>query len=337
MTGKFLKKIISAMMCTALGAGVLYSGSELAGSLSATVFAEEISESENGSTYVATVSRMALSRRAANLTPADAVREKLNRLDVMNKVMTNVEAVDPVGKMAVVVTEDEAYVNIYKTADENGEIIGRFYPDSCGVVEEKGEAWTRLASGDVSGYVKSRYVLFGDEAQSVLETKGEKDDNGVYHLAGAVSMEEIRAEEMKAQAEKEAQNTAAADGGSGQTYAPQTASESYLLACIVHCESGNQSYEGQLAVANVVLNRVKSPLFPNAISEVVYQSGQFTPAFSGSLASVLASGPSALSVQAANDALSGHNNIGDYLYFNGYVDTSKVNSYVVIGDHTFYN
>ena len=47
MTGKFLKKIISAMMCTALGAGVLYSGSELAGSLSATVFAEEISESEN--------------------------------------------------------------------------------------------------------------------------------------------------------------------------------------------------------------------------------------------------------------------------------------------------
>lgn len=337
MTGKFLKKIISAMMCTALGAGILYSGSELADSLSGTVFAEEISESENGSTYVATVSRMALSRRAANPMPADAVREKLNRLDVMNKVMTNVEAVDPVGKMAVVVTEDEAYVNIYKTADESGEIIGRFYPDSCGIVEEKGETWTKLVSGDVSGYVESRYVLFGDEAQSVLEEKGEKDDNGELKLAEAVSMEEIRAEQMKAQAEKEEQNVTAGTSGGGQAYGPQVASESYLLACIVYCESGNQSYEGQLAVANVVLNRVKSPLFPNTISEVVYQSGQFSPASSGSLASVLVSGPSAMSVQAANDALAGNNNIGDYLYFNGYVDTSKVNSYVVIEDHTFYN
>lgn len=330
MTGKFLKKLMSAAMCVVLGAGVFYSGNELAASLSATVFAEEISESENESTYVATISKTILSKRLANPTPANVVREKLNRLDVMNKIMVNVEVVDPVGKTAVVVTDDEAPIDIYMAADEASEIVGRFCSNGSGVVEEKGETWTKLSSGGVSGYVKTAHVIFDDEALAFIEKNGEKNDEGVCVLPQAVSIEEIRAKERA-----EAQNQGAGEAAFGQS--GSVASESYLLACIVYCESGNQSYEGQLAVANVVLNRVKSPLFPNTVSEVVYQRGQFTPAFSGSLARVLKSGPSAQSVQAANDALAGNNNIGDYLYFNGYVDTSRVNSYVVIGDHTFYN
>lgn len=345
MTGKFLKKLMSASMCVALGAGVFYSGSRLVDSLSATVFAEEISESENGSTYVATVSKAVLARRATNPVPAELTREKLNRLDVMNKIMVNVEAVDYVGKTAVVAAEDEVYINIYKTADEAGEIVGRFFAPSEGTIEEKGESWTKLSSGDVSGYVKNEYVLLDEAAQAVIEEKGEADEDGVKRLPNAMSMDEIYAMEQARAAEDKKEAEAAGGvwtGTSGGTISgggtlQSAASESYLLACIVYCESGNQSYEGQLAVANVVLNRVKSPLFPNTVSEVVYQSGQFTPAFSGSLASVLASGPSEMSVQAANDALAGNNNIGDYLYFNGYVDTSRVNSYVVIGDHTFYN
>lgn len=338
MTGKFLKKLMSASMCIALGAGIFYSGSRLADSLSAAVFAEEISESENESTYVATVSNAVLAKRAANPIPADLTREKLNRLDIRDKVMANVEAVDPVGKLAVVAAEDGMYVDVYKTADEAGEVVGRFYSQSCGTVEEKGEIWTKLSSGNVSGYVKNEHVLFDEAAQAVIEEKGEKDADGVMRLPYAMSMEEIYAmEKEQAAVQNLGADTAKVTQAGGSGYLQNAASESYLLACIVYCESGNQSYEGQLAVANVVLNRVKSPLFPNTISEVVYQSGQFTPAFSGSLASVLASGPSEQAVQAANDALAGNNNIGDYLYFNGYVDTSKVNSYVVIGDHTFYN
>lgn len=329
MTGKFLKKWMSAVMCAALGAGVFYSGSMLANALTATVFTDEISESENESTYVATISKTVLAKRAANPVPVNTVREKLNRLDVMNKVMVNVEAVDPVGKMAVVAVKDEISVDVYMDADENSEVVGRFFSDGSGLVEEKGDVWTKLSSGDVSGYVRTEQVIFGDEALSFIEANGEINSEGEYVLPQAVGMEEIRAKESAEALAKQAQ--------AENAQLSSAASESYLLACIVYCESGNQSYEGQLAVANVVLNRVKSPLFPNTVSEVVYQSGQFTPAFSGSLARVLASGPSAQSVQAANDALAGNNNIGDYLYFNGYVDTSRVNSYVVIGDHTFYN
>lgn len=117
-----------------------------------------------------------------------------------------------------------------------------------------------------------------------------------------------------------------------------TSDEEYLLACLVYCESGNQSYEGQLAVANVVLNRVASPRFPNTIKDVIYQANQFGPAGSGSLARVLASGPSEAAKQAAKDAIAGNNNVEGYYFFNGsrYVNTSKVTGYVIIGDHTFY-
>ena len=57
--------------------------------------------------------------------------------------------------------------------------------------------------------------------------------------------------------------------------------EKELMASLIFCEAGNQPYEGQVAVGAVVLNRVKSSVYPNSVSEVIYQSGQFSPAMSG--------------------------------------------------------
>ncbi len=56
-----------------------------------------------------------------------------------------------------------------------------------------------------------------------------------------------------------------------------------LLASIIYCEAGNQTYEGKLAVGLVILNRVYSKSFPSTIREVVYQKNQFTPARNGAL------------------------------------------------------
>lgn len=50
-----------------------------------------------------------------------------------------------------------------------------------------------------------------------------------------------------------------------------------MLSSIIYSESGNQVYAGKKAVGIVVMNRVRSTLFPNTVSGVVYQSGQFTP------------------------------------------------------------
>lgn len=105
-----------------------------------------------------------------------------------------------------------------------------------------------------------------------------------------------------------------------------------LLSTIIFCEAGNQSYEGQLAVGSVIMNRVASNSFPNSISGVIYQGGQFSPVASGRFAQALASGEGSSCRAVAQDVLNGNRNV-DCLYFrvnNGLIDG------LVIGDHVFY-
>ena len=56
-----------------------------------------------------------------------------------------------------------------------------------------------------------------------------------------------------------------------------------LLAAIVYAEAGTEDFTGQRLVADVVLNRVHSPAWPNSVSEVVYQPYQFSPVIDGGL------------------------------------------------------
>ena len=88
----------------------------------------------------------------------------------------------------------------------------------------------------------------------------------------AVEEARIREEQERLQAEQ-----AAAEEARRQ----ELLRDQDLLASLIFCEAGNQPYEGQVAVGAVVLNRVRSAAYPNSISEVIYQSGQFTPAITG--------------------------------------------------------
>lgn len=137
-----------------------------------------------------------------------------------------------------------------------------------------------------------------------------------------------------------------------------------LLSCLVYAEAGNQSYEGMLAVANVVLNRVKSKAYShvNTIEEVIYDNKwavQFSVTIKRSGKSILdralecydsgkfpGSNPEGekksmeRAIKAAKAALSGENNIGEYLCFR--LNDKKASSikkkyeYKIIDDHIFY-
>lgn len=61
-------------------------------------------------------------------------------------------------------------------------------------------------------------------------------------------------------------------------YAEITAEERELLARVVYAEANTETLEGQIAVAQVVLNRVRSESFPDTVSEVIYQERQFSTA-----------------------------------------------------------
>jgi hypothetical protein len=93
---------------------------------------------------------------------------------------------------------------------------------------------------------------------------------------------------------------------------PFTEEDFELLAKITMVEAGYESYEAQLAVANVILNRVKDPRFPNTIRDVIYAGKQFPPAHNGLLDRSV---PSETAKRAARDALNGKNNIQDAVYF----------------------
>lgn len=112
-------------------------------------------------------------------------------------------------------------------------------------------------------------------------------------------------------------------------------SDTALLAAILECEAGGSGSNGMLAVATVILNRVASPRFPNTISGVVYQSGQFSPTWNGSLKKVLARGPSQSAYSVAQAALGGsrHSSVINCLYFNAaWTGASGVN----VGGNVFW-
>ncbi len=112
-----------------------------------------------------------------------------------------------------------------------------------------------------------------------------------------------------------------------------TEDDLYLLANIIYCEAGCESYDGKVAVGSVVMNRVKDAGYPNTIQEVVYDAGQFSPVRNGSLKRALKRSRADESCyQAALDALSGSRPVGECLYFR------RVNgrSGLVLGHHVFY-
>ena len=139
------------------------------------------------------------------------------------------------------------------------------------------------------------------------------------------------AEQKKANSGKDSGGSTAASASGGGTVTAN-ASDLAMLAALVECEAGGESYEGQLAVASVVVNRVKSGSFPNSVSGVIYQGGQFSPVASGRFAVVLAKGAGSSCTQAASAALSGGTNVS-FLYF---CRASSGVEGTVIGNHVFY-
>lgn len=257
------------------------------------------------------------------------------------------------------------YANIRTEASLEGEKTGVLLKGAAGrVLGQEGE-WTKIASGNVEGYVKTDLLVFGDEAKQLhgetygnkgivtteslrirkepslegekigsgkkgnsFEILGQEGDwyqveyngNTGYMFGAYLDVNQQKAltvdeyhqkkeqEQKEAQQQKEAQESVAAvSAGSGDLD---------LLAAIIQCEAGGESHTGKVAVGAVIMNRIRSGSFPDSISEVVYQRGQFSPVASGKLASVLAQGAREDCYQAAREALAGSNPIGGCLYFN---------------------
>ena len=152
--------------------------------------------------------------------------------------------------------------------------------------------------------------------------------------AAAEEAAQLEAEaQAKAAAEEAAQLEAEAQAALAAQTAAISAEELKLLANIIYCEAGSESYVGKVAVGNVIMNRVKSASQPNTITEVVYAKGQFSPVRNGSLQRALSSDKAdAACYQAAIEALAGAQPVGGKLFFR----RNNGRSGQVIGHHVFY-
>lgn len=238
--------------------------------------------------------------------------------------MTDEEIITSYAKLRIQVAVDG--LNVRKDPNTESERITVIYKNEVYPVIALQDDWIKIDLTDEEkiGYISKEYaelmIDFEDavsieEEQELIKLAQEKEEK-----ARQLAMEKEEANKRKQEEERIKKETEAKQ----REKTPYSEEDLKLLSCLVHAEAGTQSYEGKLAVANVVLNRVKSSKYPNTIKDVIYQRGQFSVATSGSLKKQLnnyenyRSNSQLLSIKAAKAALEGQNNIGSRLYFNSY-------------------
>lgn len=186
--------------------------------------------------------------------------------------------------------------------------------------------------------LQQQAVAQSESIKSLIGAKQSKIDansEGIKNAeALALEYEKKLEEEAAARQLEEIKKLSASDEVINNTPISYDTSDLAMMAAIIECEAGNQSYEGKLAVGSVVVNRINSPRFGNTLQAVLYAPSQFSPVASGRFSIVLARGANEECTRAAKEVLDGHITI-NALYFHVYnseVDTGGT----VIGDHVFY-
>ena len=262
-------------------------------------------------------------------------------------------------------------LDIHAEANRASAVVGQVMDDGHVAILAKYNDWVQIQAGEIAGWVPAENLveteISNEEAvaaneQVIAERTGatasedeffaeeevQQDETAALQAeaseAAQNEIEEVQTAEEAARLEAEAQAKAAAEEAARleaeaqqAALAAQTAAisteELKLLANIIYCEAGSESYVGKVAVGNVIMNRVKSASQPNTITEVVYAKGQFSPVRNGSLQRALSSDKAdAACYQAAIEALAGAQPVGDKLFFR----RNNGRSGQVIGHHVFY-
>lgn len=190
---------------------------------------------------------------------------------------------------------------------------------------------TAAEQAKVTGYVNSTSSSINQYAGQIADAEAvaqayedeiKKNEENIAYLKQKLA-EEIALSKLAAQSKwRDISEVDFADG------------DRYLLANLIYCEAGGESYAGQLAVGAVVINRVLSSVYPDTVTGVIYQNKQFSPVASGRLALALAENRATASCyKAADEAMSGQTNVGNCVYFRTPIEGLTG---IQIGGHIFY-
>ncbi len=176
--------------------------------------------------------------------------------------------------------------------------------------------WTKVNYIGKEAYIASEYLDYYYQIKDGITIEEEQEAIRLEQerIAAEQAAEEQRKADEAAAIQRAVTNSKFVETVQTSAY-NVTEEDAYLLACLVCSEAGYESYEGKLAVANVVLNRLNGGAYGSTIYDVVYAKGQFSVVPMGALSRVISNGPNAESIQAAKDALSGINNVPRYTNF----------------------
>jgi spore germination cell wall hydrolase CwlJ-like protein len=205
-----------------------------------------------------------------------------------------------------------------------------------------------------------------DDEELLLEEGYFIDEQGQVYYEAPKEPEEIVIEEVVEEEIEDTKDITKEDKEPVVKKLSYTEKDLRLLSCLIYSEAGNQTYNGMLAVANVVLNRVKSDIYwhVNTVEEVIYDhrwSVQFAVTIKGRKSGLsmldkalkcydtrkfTGANPEAQkkamnkAIKAAKAALEGTNNIGNYLCFQNKRSANsikrKYSGTTILGDHIFY-
>lgn len=195
---------------------------------------------------------------------------------------------DDVGNL--IVTIETEILRVRDAPNADADVVGLLTADDeLEIIDFVNDDWISVDYQDETRYVPAEFV------------------NVDFHIdAGETLVAIKKREEAERQAKLTANQGAVVVGGD----------DLRLLAALIHCEAGSETYNGKLAVGAVVMNRVRSGAYPNTISGVIFASGQFTPALNGKVARVYMSGNIAEGCyEAAQAAINGETNVGDATHF----------------------
>lgn len=192
-----------------------------------------------------------------------------------------------VGNLIVQIETDTLCVR--QEPDAEAQAVG-FIPrdEELEIIEVLDEDWISVDYEGETGFVSAEYVDIDfhiDEGETLIAIQ--------------------KREEEERQAKLTANRGAVVVGGD----------DTRLLAALIYCEAGIETYNGKLAVGAVVMNRVRSAAYPNTISGVIFASGQFTPALNGKVARVYGGDIPESCWEAARAAINGETNVGDATHF----------------------
>lgn len=234
-------------------------------------------------------------------------------------------------------------LRIRRTPGMDGEILDLAEKGAKLAAADKGEdkeGWVAVDYKEgIVGYVSEEFVKVRVELEEAISIEEEMRLLELKRLEEAQAAQAAQASQGQAAVSgSQAGNAQASTGTVNRGAVSLSEDELYLLAAVVHMEAGSEPYEGKLAVASVVINRLKSGLWGNSLSSVIYAPNQFPGAASGLLARYMNEGPNSGSRQAAAEAAAGVNNIGSYLSFcaTRVANYSSYSSYTIIGNHCFY-